>query len=355
MDTPIETTLNEIPNQPIPDQSTPMFLSNNLFGLNLSDWRHWVLIIFATFVILYLVNPKPFNDFANNVANSVPNIRSANYENNRTELEISSGGPVIMFEGTGSNQEDRLTLVNHGTEPARVDVDYLNQLGESLSSLETTYGSAAIDMEKLGHTDLFVARQDGVYFYKNNVAKELPFSMKKIMEKRPGLTPYHITIHDFDRDGNPDIFIRQFHDNNPKEDGPSVILHYTHPYAFEDITGKFEYANLTQKVQSDDTAGDKVLQIKLPPTIDYAGARVAVIIGNQMYVKYNVLGTGQARLLTFNFSGMNIPFVDKVRIRTIYNKDKYYLEVPFNRILEVDPVVKYEHTQNKWKMVSDGA
>ena len=136
-----------------------------------------------------------------------------------------------LFVAGGQGQDDALLVYN----PEK------NQMADvlkdtSLSSKKATYGVVSVDLDKDGYNDLIIAREDGVWLYKQtkNQNSLIPkFTGKLIMKKRKDFTPIGLAVSDYDKDGNPDIFISQFIDlnlakpnqfDNPKMHAPNVML-----------------------------------------------------------------------------------------------------------------------------------
>lgn len=318
---------------------------------------NWKLITWVFFLILVLRTMQ--TKFALNGHQQTPltpklNSFSIKHPHYQTEFQHHRSHPqVLTFVGTAAGSMDQILMTDINTGHKK-PYPHASTLG--ITSKLASYGSVTFDLEKDGYMDLFIAREDGVYFYKNNQDIAKPFSEAKIFDKQPGLTPYHLTIHDFNLDGNPDIRVRQFIDGNPMKEGPSVLLRNYNSYEWTDVSEENnEFNNMQTKKQSDDIEdGGHFIQIKLPKTMDYAGARVAVIVGKQMYVKYNQASTDQGDLaLTFNLGAHD--FIDRVRIRTIYNKEKTYLEPKIDSVLTVLPVVHFETGRNRWRRSSMGA
>ena len=295
------------------------------------------IIFISLLLILFFIFYQPHGNININI-NNQPYTHHPSY---RTQFELYKDSPIYTFIGTPKNQND--IVLSDDNQPVNL----------GLSSKNATYGSVILDLEKDNYMDLFIAREDGVYYYKNNQSLNKPFSAKKIMNKHPGFTPYHITIHDFNHDGNPDLYIRQFLDSDPTQNGPPVILRFYQSYEFIDITHTIGPIQLNTDKQSDDlNDGGNFIQIKLPKTIDYAGARVAIIIGKIAYTKYNIISSNQDLWLTFNLG--NHTFIDRIRIRTIYNKDKVFLEPKINSVLEIEPTIQFEDNRNRWRPTSTG-
>lgn len=330
-----------------------------------SKWKIMIWLICLLLVII--IAQQKFNFYKYQITPATPslNMFSIKHPYYQTEFQYHRTDPhILTFIGTTAGKKDEI-LINYPTLN-ELKLSYENSEALGIVSTKATYGSVAFDLDKQGYTDLFVTREDGVYLYKNTnnfpspvssplKSSSLAFREMKLLDKQPGLTPFHLTIHDFNLDGNPDLFIRQFYDDNPMKEGPYVILQFYKNLKWINVTNKYENITIPTSHQSDKiNDDDHFIDIKLPKTIDYATCRVAVIIGNQMYVKYNQINSDQGNLnLTFNI-GKN-KTIDRVRIRTIYNKEKVFLEPKIDSLLTVNPVVHFEAKDNNSRMTSMGA
>jgi len=202
----------------------------------------------------------------------------------------------------------------------------------SISNLKVQNSDLVVNLDGSGSLDVVMVRSDGVYLHRADG------KIVKIMGKKGGLTPYHVTMHDFNRSGNPDFYIRQKYDQSGQE-GPAVIVSYQNNSFVEN---KIDPQNLTLQTsrQSDSVPdGHNFISLKFPKTVDWASARVAVMVSingrTEALVKYNEISSEQDQaLLTFDLGSHSM--IDKIKIRTIYNKDYVYLEPQINTILEVD-------------------
>lgn len=240
-------------------------------------------------------------------------------------------------------------------------MDLAQEMG--LDDTKETYGSIAFDLEKDGYSDLIVCMSDGIWVYKNNLSGGKPFSCKMIMAKQPGLTPVGIVIHDFDRDGNPDLYVFQVHDGTTNQ-APGVILKNNARYEFVDVTSDIGPTKMSEiignikKMQngylSDGPSPGAQFIVKMPNTVEFAGARVVLVQGTKNNIKYNVVGTGLGQNSTLIFRVNPGEKIDKVKIRTIYGKEYNYAEQKVNTILKVDPMPHFESSRNVWRSTSMG-
>ena len=112
----------------------------------------------------------------------------------------------------------------------------------NIDSLEATHSAVSVDLDKDGYVDLLVARQTGVFLYKNN--KDGIFTKSLLLKKQKDSTPLAISISDYDKDGNPDIYVSQFIDDtldkyfqfhNKKHSKKNVMLKGKNDGTFEPI------------------------------------------------------------------------------------------------------------------------
>lgn len=267
---------------------------------------------------------------------------------------------VYKFIGRPEGQPNQL-LGSQGEDRAE-------EMG--LNSPKATYASLSFDMEKDGYSDLICCMKDGIWIYKNNLANGKPFSCLQIYHLDPNdhIVPNGLVIHDFDRDGNFDIYVRLFKQNQLTggltEIDP-VVLRSNGPYEFVDIScqlGTMQMRHILQKgltgcdgkgtYLSDQPSGHDLI-VKLPNTVDFVSCRVAVIAGLNTLVKYNLVGNNlvQNGTLVFNIPGKHI---DMVKVRTIFGKDYNYDQQKVNSVLHVNPIVHFDSSRNLWRSTSMG-
>ena len=116
-------------------------------------------------------------------------------------IDIDGDGKLEIFVGGGQGQSDVLLSYRDGRL-----IDIIESTG--LSSNTATYGATAIDMDADADTDLFVARDDGVYLYLNQAGR---FQEQRIEVDLPEHSvPFSVAVSDIDHDGDGDLYISAF-------------------------------------------------------------------------------------------------------------------------------------------------
>jgi len=108
-----------------------------------------------------------------------------------------------------------------------------------------SYGAYALDFDTDGDTDLFVARQNGVYYYSNTSGK---FTEEKLNISLPqNAIPLDIDFADIDADGDMDMYISTFITqnlfrsavfNDPNHVQKNLLLRNEGGLSFVDITSE---------------------------------------------------------------------------------------------------------------------
>ncbi len=118
-------------------------------------------------------------------------------------IDIDGDGIDEIFVGGGNDQEDAFLKYNNGALEK-----ISTNLGLDKPKGVTTFGAASIDATNDGQADLFVAREDGIYFYTNIGGK---FSGNKVdfpLEKTS--MPLSIALGDINKDGAVDLYISNY-------------------------------------------------------------------------------------------------------------------------------------------------
>ncbi len=151
-------------------------------------------------------------------------------------IDINNSGHEEIFIGGGEDQDDVLLSYQNGKLINIIDKT-------NLSSKSATYGGVSIDLDNDGYSDLIVARQNGVTLYKNN--KNGTFSAKKIVNEQKDRSPIALSIVDYDKDGNADIYVSNFirskdlksyQFNNPEHSKENILLKGDGKLNFYDVT-----------------------------------------------------------------------------------------------------------------------
>lgn len=151
-------------------------------------------------------------------------------------IDIDGDGRFEIFIGGGEGQGDALLSYRDGR---LVDIEH----GTGLSNTSATYGSAAIDIDADGDTDLIVARENGVSLYLNDGGR---FQEKPIpVNLPPDSVPFSVAVSDIDHDGDGDLYISVFVNaktfrsatfNDPTHAKPNRMLLNNGDLTFTDIT-----------------------------------------------------------------------------------------------------------------------
>jgi hypothetical protein len=116
-------------------------------------------------------------------------------------IDIDNDGSMEIFVGGGHNQPDAL-LTYSNDELVAID----NAGG--ISQPAASYGAIAIDFNDDGQTDLFVAREDGVWLHINNGGT---FDSVQIdYTPAPNESTLAVAVADIDLDGDIDIYLSNF-------------------------------------------------------------------------------------------------------------------------------------------------
>ncbi len=221
-----------------------------------------IIILIAILVAVYYWNNWTYNFLINEVTHSTKNYLLSiltipnpeipqktpferNWKSLRTSypyvasvpIDINNTGHELLFLGGGINQDDVLLDYQDGK--------LVNVIGETnLSDKKyATYGGVSVDMDKDGYSDLIVARQNGVFLYKNN--KNGTFSKKQILQEQSDKVPVSLAVTDYNKDGNPDIYVsyfiksknlRNYHHNDPMHSKANVLLKGEGNQVFRDVT-----------------------------------------------------------------------------------------------------------------------
>ncbi len=115
-------------------------------------------------------------------------------------FDLKGNGEQHLFVGGGYNQPDHLYVFREGKF-----IDITAESGLTKEADDTTYGSAAIDVNNDGIVDLFVTRESGVYLYTYSNGK---YNGKKLnIPLDPKSAPVSIAVADLKKRGKVDLFI----------------------------------------------------------------------------------------------------------------------------------------------------
>jgi len=118
-------------------------------------------------------------------------------------IDVDGDGIDEVFVANGRNEQDAILKYNGSKFTPLAQANSINKdLGDA------TFGAASIDATKDGLADLFIARESGVYFYKNTgngftgSQIEFPLDRKSL--------PLSIALGDINKDGAVDLYISNY-------------------------------------------------------------------------------------------------------------------------------------------------
>ncbi len=132
----------------------------------------------------------PFTHEAD-LVNSLPFLGSA-------AIDINNDGRDELFLGGGDTQADKIFEFRNGAfKPL--------PLTFAKDSVDATHGAATMDIDNDGDTDLFTARESGVWFHENKGGQ---FSSVKLpLNLAENTTPLSIGFGDINKDGLADMYV----------------------------------------------------------------------------------------------------------------------------------------------------
>lgn len=170
----------------------------------------WTLLIIIVFLVgLYILREVtwPINPYPEQQANldSIPKFSPLEvdfvhkYDAKKSLpfmgaaiFNLTGNDEQYLFVGGGFNQEDKLFKYSDHRF-----IDVSKEAGLQKPENDTTYGVVAVDANRDGLPDLFVARDSGVYFYENQNGK---FSIKKLdIKMDPRYSPISIATADLQK------------------------------------------------------------------------------------------------------------------------------------------------------------
>ncbi|STX50859.1 protein containing FG-GAP repeats (motif found in alpha integrins) [Legionella busanensis] len=148
-----------------------------------------------------------------NISNKTEDFNYPYYMNTAL-INLRSQGEQYLFAG-GYNKPNKLYLIKN----ERL-IDVSNQVGLRDSS-NITHCVIAVDVNNDDFPDLFVAQNDGFYFYEN---RQGIFNIKKLnIEIDKNLIPISMAITDTQQNGLIDLFVTAY---SKKTDDNQLINHY---------------------------------------------------------------------------------------------------------------------------------
>ncbi len=153
-------------------------------------------------------------------------------------LDINNDDIPEVFLGGGYLQRDGLYVYRDGYfEDISAESGFSKEIGDS------TYGAASVDVNKDGYSDLFVARDSGLYLYINQ--QGFFVKQKLAVEFDPVSVPLSIALGDINLDGHVEMFVSSFLKpeylrgqvfNDPDYGADSLLLLNNGNNTFTDIT-----------------------------------------------------------------------------------------------------------------------
>lgn len=125
------------------------------------------------------------------LVNSLPFLASA-------ALDIDGDGRDELFMGGGNEQADEIFAFKN---------DRFEKLPLTFAkdSVDATHGTASMDIDNDGDTDLFTARESGVWFHENSGGQFE--SVKLNLNLADNTTPLSISFGDINKDGLADMYV----------------------------------------------------------------------------------------------------------------------------------------------------
>ena len=201
-------------------------------------------------------------------------------------IDVDNNGVDEVFVCGGDGQEDGLMFYENGKFKDKIGVT-------GLSNIINCYGSFVADANNDKFSDIFVAREDGVYQYLNN--KNGTFLATKInINFEPNTVPVNISGGDIDNDGILDLYISTFSTaavlkntqfNNDSHARANILLSGQKDGQFKDITnesGAF-YDENTFITSFVDLNNDGLQDIVIAP--DTSRMVIFKNLGNQKFTK----------------------------------------------------------------------
>jgi len=118
-------------------------------------------------------------------------------------IDFDGDGVDEIFIGGGNKQSDALFQYS--------DVKFVNiskQVNITESDKPSSHGAVSFDLDEDGNTDLLITRSDGVFFLKNDGKRFTEQKLDITLNEKSN--PATITIGDYDKDGDADIFLSTY-------------------------------------------------------------------------------------------------------------------------------------------------
>ena len=125
---------------------------------------------------------------------------------------FKDGGVEYLYVGGSKNQLDSLLLYNPKT---KIFDNYINKTNIpelDKNNKHATYSIVSLDLNKDKWNDLIIARQNGLFLYKNQGKKNgiIQFKKQILLKDNKKSFPMSITVGDYNKDGKDDLYISKF-------------------------------------------------------------------------------------------------------------------------------------------------
>lgn len=167
--------------------------------------------------------------------NKIKNDLDFSNFNPKTYIDISNTNHFALFVGKPKGEADQLLVKYNGQM-----IDISDQI-PLLQNTNMTYAAVSVDINHNGYTDLIVAREDGVTLYLNKGNGE--FEVKKLLNESDKTIPISLTVSDYNKDGNVDIYVSQYTNpkyllKNPNYVAKNILFEGLGLGMFEDVTDR---------------------------------------------------------------------------------------------------------------------
>lgn len=118
-------------------------------------------------------------------------------------IDVDGDGTDELFLGGARGQPDALFRFRDGEF-----ADIARELRLASADKTNTLGATSYDLDGDGRTDLLIARDDGLWFFRNDPAGFVPTRLDVPLDPRG--VPLSVTVGDYDNDSRPDLFVSSY-------------------------------------------------------------------------------------------------------------------------------------------------